>query len=158
PVLGLPQAGAGGGARRADAADPRSGLLPRGGRGDGLGLRPRGAAAGDGLPGADARARPGDPVGATDGPDRGPAPGWGRAAAAARLHHRWREPPGPLLPPGAESDERSPSSRPTTEVAVGDRLLSRLRVPHEAVRGAVRRRAGGGELGAEEAPVAAGEA
>ena len=60
-----------------------------------------------------------------------------RAAAAAGLHHRWREPPDPLLPPGAEADERSPSPRPAAEVAVGDRLLSRLRIHHEAVRGPV---------------------
>ena len=79
PVLGGPQAGAGGGPRRADVADPRPGVLPRGGHGDGVGLRPQGAAAGDGLPGADARAGPGDLVAAVDGLDRGgvagPRPG-----------------------------------------------------------------------------------
>src|SRR5262245_9253086 len=68
------------------------------------------------------------------------------------------DPPSPLLPPGAETDERSPSPRPTAGVAVGDRLLSRLRVPHEAVRVVVPRGAGGGELGAEDAAVAEGEA
>src|SRR5947209_7086786 len=87
-------------------------LAERAARADGLGLRPRGAAAGDGLPGADARARPGGLVGAIDGPDRGRAASPDRTTAAAGLHHRWREPPGPLLPPGAESDERSRSSRP----------------------------------------------
>ena len=58
--LGRPQAGAGGGSGRADVADPGPGVLPRRGHGDGLGLRPEGSAAGDGVPGADARARSGD--------------------------------------------------------------------------------------------------
>ena len=57
--------------------------------GDGVGLRPQGAAVGDGLPGADARAGPGDLVGAIDGLDRGGVAGLDRAAAAAGLHHRW---------------------------------------------------------------------
>src|SRR5262249_4156398 len=133
----------GGGPGRAEDADTWSVLLPRGGRGDGLGLRPPGAAVGDGVPGADARARPGDPVGAIDGPDRGRGAPLDRTAAAVGLHHRWRGPPGRLLPPGAAADERPPSSRPTPEVALGDRLLSRLRVHHEAIRGAILRCAGG---------------
>src|SRR3954451_22298545 len=65
---------------------------------------------------------------------------------------------GETIPPGAPADERSPSSRPATGVALGDRLLSRLRIHHEAVRGVVLRRAGGSELGAEGAPVVEGGA
>ena len=30
----------------------------------------------------------------------------GRALAAVGLHHRWGEPPDPVLPPGAPADER----------------------------------------------------
>src|SRR5262249_9691807 len=120
--------------------------------------RPGGAAAGDGVPGADARARSGRLVGAIDGPDRGRAADLDRTAAAGGLHHRWREPPGPLLPAGADSDRPSPSTPPPTEVALGNPLLSRLRVHHDAVRGAVRRRGGGSGMGAEDAPVAEGEA
>ena len=54
PVLGRSQAGAGGGPRRVDVADPWPGVLPGGGHGDGVGLRPKGTAIGDGLPGEDA--------------------------------------------------------------------------------------------------------
>ncbi len=79
----------------------------------------RGAAVGDGVPREDARAGPGDLVAATDGLDRGGAAGLGRAVAAVGLHHRWGEPPDPLLPPGAPADERSPSSRPATESGTG---------------------------------------
>jgi hypothetical protein len=82
----------------------------------------------------------------------------GRAIAAVGLCHRWGEPPDPVLPPSAPTDERPPSSRPATELAMGDRLLSRLRIHHEAVRGVVLRGAGGGELGAEDAPMVEGEA
>src|SRR3954451_1336897 len=180
PVLGRSQAGAGGGARRADVADPWPGVLPGGGHGDGVGLRPEGPAAGDGLPGEDARAGSGVLVAAVDGLDRGGAAGPGRAGPSPRLAYitdggtnrpqnyaRGRrgwptspmgEPPDPVLPPGAPADERSPSSRPATGVALGDRLLSRLRIHHEAVRGVVLRRAGGSELGAEGAPVVEGGA
>src|SRR6185312_7536192 len=123
-----------------------------------LGLRPPRAAAGDGLLGADARARPGDLVGTIDDPDRGRPADLGRAGAATGVYHRRWDPPNPILPPGAEADERSPSPRPSARVAVGNRLLSRLRVHHEAVRGVVLRGAAGGELGAEDAAVAEGEA
>jgi hypothetical protein len=68
------------------------------------------------------------------------------------------EPPDPVLPPGAQADERSPSPRPATEVAVGDRLLPCLRIHLQAGRRAVLRRARGCELGAEDAPLAEGEA
>ena len=118
-VLGRPQAGAGRGPRRADVADAGPGVLPRGGHGDGLGLRPQGAAVGDGVPGADARARPGDLVGAIDRLDRGRVAGLDRADAAVGLHHRWGEPPDPILPPGAPADERSPSPRPAAESGSG---------------------------------------
>ena len=139
-----------------DAADPRSGVLPGGGHGDGVGLRPPRAAAGDGLPGADARARPGDLVRAIDRPDRGGAAVWAgplpRLAYVtdggnhqARYYHRVLR---------RMSD---PHHRPTTGVAVGGRLLPRLRVRHEAVRGAVRD-ARAGRAGAEDAAVAEGEA
>ena len=97
-------------------------------------------------------------VAAVDGLDRGGAAGLGRAIAAVGLHHRWGVPPDPVLSPGAPADERPSPSRPATGVALGDRLLSRLRIHHQAVRGVVLRRAGGGELGAEDAPVVEGEA
>jgi hypothetical protein len=106
PVLGRPQAGPVRGSRRADVADPRPGVLPGRGHGDGVGLRPARTAVGDGLPREDARAGSGDLVAAIDGLDRGGAARLGRAIAAVGLHHRWGEPPDPLLPSGAPADER----------------------------------------------------
>ena len=78
PSNGVAQAGGGGGPGRRVRADPGRRLVPRGGHGHTLGLRPQRTAAGHGLPGADARARPGDAVGAVDAADHRGALAGGR--------------------------------------------------------------------------------
>src|SRR5437773_10028644 len=103
-------------------------MLPGGGHGDGLGLRPAGTAVGDSLPGSDARTGPRDVVGAVDGLARGGVAAVDRTVAAVGLHHRWGVPPDSVLPPGAPANERPLSSWPAAEVGVGDRLLSCVRI------------------------------
>src|SRR5208337_4489222 len=123
-----------------------------------LGPRPEGSAIGDGVPGAHARAGTRDVVAAVDGLDRGCAATMDRPVAAVGLYHRWGTPSDSILPPGSQADATSSMPRSATEVGMGDRLLSCVRIHLQTGGGVVFRRQARPRLGSEDVPLAENEA